>query len=58
MTSASSAVYKYYGHNDLRFLLMIAALVITSASFAADQADAILGLWTTEGGNARAEVVK
>lgn len=58
MTSANSAVYKYYRHNNLRFLLMIAALVITSASFAADQADTILGLWTTEGGKTRVEVVK
>ncbi|HVC37228.1 MAG TPA: DUF2147 domain-containing protein, partial [Gammaproteobacteria bacterium] len=58
MAPAKSAGHRHYTHSGIRFLLMIAALVITSASFATGQADAILGLWTTADGKARVEIVQ
>jgi len=41
----------------LNYLLMITMLLISSVIFGADQADAILGVWTTQDGKARVEIV-
>lgn len=44
--------------NIMRPLMMIALLSMGSIAFAAGQADAILGLWTTQDGKARVEIVQ
>jgi uncharacterized protein (DUF2147 family) len=42
--------------NSVRYLLMIALLLVSNTVFSADQADAILGVWTTQDGKARVSI--
>ncbi|HVA55299.1 MAG TPA: DUF2147 domain-containing protein [Gammaproteobacteria bacterium] len=51
-------MYKHHVFKHIRYLLMMAMLLISSVIFGANQADAILGVWTTQDGKARVEIVQ